>query len=229
MWPGLLKSILDSDIHIVLDSVKSSKNDRYNRNLIAGSLEKRWLTVPFVDFSRDKLIRDLTIDNSQKSVDNLENIFCSRYKDAPYLAEAIKLVKCINPLGSNYLSDAYLTFLNELNDLGVSLPKIIKSQHLLENVNIANFKSPIDLINYLLQSVESSTYLAAHNVQSYSNKADYSVSNVYYQNFNPMCYEQYKASRENSEFIPYLSILDYIASVGLNDLYSYLDRCNEWS
>lgn len=229
MWPGLLKSILDSNIHIVLDSVKSSKNDRYNRNLIAGSSTKRWLTIPFEDFSRYKSIQDLTIDNSQECVKKIVNIFSSRYKDAPYLDEAIKLVNCIDPLGSNYLCDIYLNFLNQLKNLGIPLPKIIYSSRLLENIDLTDFTTPLDLVNHLLESVEASTYLAAHNVQSYSNKNEYNVSNVLFQNFTPIYYDQYNASRQDKEFIPYLSILDYIASIGLNDLDAYLEKCNEWS
>ena len=38
MWSGLLKSLLDSDLHIILDVVKASKNSRYNRNKIRGNL-----------------------------------------------------------------------------------------------------------------------------------------------------------------------------------------------
>ena len=50
MLGGLLKSILDSDLHIVLDVVKSSKNSRYNRNKIAGLGDASWLTIPYVEF-----------------------------------------------------------------------------------------------------------------------------------------------------------------------------------
>ena len=64
MWGGLLKSIVDSDLHIILDVVKSSKNSRYNRNKIAGNGEPIWLTIPFVEFKREKLIRNQNLDTS---------------------------------------------------------------------------------------------------------------------------------------------------------------------
>ena len=59
MWGGLLKSIIDSDLHIILDIVSSSKNSRYNRNKIEGKNDPIWLTIPFIEFKRSKLINSL--------------------------------------------------------------------------------------------------------------------------------------------------------------------------
>ena len=56
MWGGLLKSIIDSDLHIILDVVKSSKNSRYNRNKIAGKGAPSWVTIPYLGFKREKEI-----------------------------------------------------------------------------------------------------------------------------------------------------------------------------
>ena len=68
MWGGLLKTIIDSDLHIVLDIVKSSKNCIYNRNKIAGEGDPAWLTIPFIDFKRSKIIKDQKLDTSNKTI-----------------------------------------------------------------------------------------------------------------------------------------------------------------
>ena len=65
MWGGLLKSIIDSDLHIILDTVKSSKNSRYNRNKIAGRGDPAWITIPYLGFKRERKIMHQILDTSQ--------------------------------------------------------------------------------------------------------------------------------------------------------------------
>ena len=50
----LLKSIIDGDLHIVLDVEKSSKNSRYNRNKITGLGNSSWLTIPWVKLKKKR-------------------------------------------------------------------------------------------------------------------------------------------------------------------------------
>ena len=73
MWCGLLKQIIDSDIHIILDNVKASKNSRYNRNLVGGQGEKDWLTIPYTNFSRNKNINQLKLNTSEKIRKNIHS------------------------------------------------------------------------------------------------------------------------------------------------------------
>ena len=76
MWCGLLKSLLDSDIHIIRDDVKSSKNSRYNRNKIKGDSDQiSWLTIPFSGFKDHKLIKDHNLNTSKSSSKNILNLF----------------------------------------------------------------------------------------------------------------------------------------------------------
>ena len=115
-----------------------------------------------------------------------------------------------------------------MQNLGFKIPEVLYSSDLVSSDITLVSASSTDLINYLLKTVSASDYLAAHNVQAYSSKSDYCVSQVSFQNFIPLAYSQYNKRRENKDFIPYLSILDYIASLGTNKLESYLSECNEW-
>ena len=104
MWCGLLKSLIDSDYHIILDNVKASKNSRYNRNLIAGNNKIKWLTIPYKNFSRNLLIKNLILDTSEKSQNNLKNTFIERYKNAPFFENS-----------KNILESTFLTEYEETN------------------------------------------------------------------------------------------------------------------
>lgn len=227
MWPGLLQSIICSDLHVVLDSVRASKNERYNRNLIAGSDEKRWLTIPFSNFSRDLTIDKLSLDNSHSSISLLSNIFSSRYSHAPYSSLVNSMITKLE-LPSCRLCDLYTCFLDSLSKAGFVLPPIVFSSQL---TGLSNYPSPlkgVSKVNAILKEVGASTYLAAQNVRSYSSIDDYSVDRVLFQQFTPIEYSQYRKGRKTDSFIPFLSVLDTIASVGVDETIEYMSSCNAW-
>lgn len=228
MWPGLLQSIVSSDLHIVLDTVTSSKNDRYNRNKIAGNSSERWLTLPFVDFSRHLYIGELIVDSDPGQIDKLANLFDSRYSDAAYKHVALSIIKNLMHSSSNRLCDAYVVFLETLKDLGFDIPNFIFSSQLdcgkSETIGLKGAR----LIDKMLNDVNATTYLAAQNVRGYSSPEDYTVKSVLFQCFVPHEYNQYSKGRGNMAFIPYLSVLDAIASIGIDETKSYLVACNQW-
>ena len=230
MWPGLLKTILQSELHIVLDSVPASKNSRYNRNKICGSGGERWLTVPFCNFSRNLTIDKLRVDSSTENILSLENIFSNRYANASFLSESLSLITGLKNSRSSSLCDIYVAFLDSLSALNFELPPIIFSSKLknLDDLDSPKLKGAY-LIDNILREVNATTYLAAQNVQSYSSPDDYSVNKVLFQRFTPLPYQQYCKGRLDSAFIPFLSVLDIIASIGVSRTHSYMNSCNEWT
>lgn len=227
MWCGLLKSILDSDIHVILDITTASKNDRYNRNLVAGNAPSRWLTLPFIDFHRSCLIKDLQVDTSSNCLDDLKNIFVGRYHKAPFLESCTNII-CATSRNeqSNKLIDIYCQFLDELKKYGLSIPEVLCASTILSESEIENLRSPIKMVNAILAKINAETYLAAHNISKYSKPSDYSVKNVAIQTFE---YQPYTQNSLNDEFIPNLSCLDAIAYLELSSFKNFLDSSNFWS
>lgn len=230
MWPGLLKSIIQSDLHVVLDSVTASKNERYNRNKICGNDSERWLTVPFSNFSRHLTIDKLNLDASSEKVLSLENLFSSRYSEAPFLCESLNLVSGLKNSKSCGLCDVYIAFLDTLSALGFNISPIILSSQLSQaNNSLFSGSHGASLVDRILQAVNATTYLAAQNVQTYSSREAYSVDNVLFQRFTPLPYQQYCKGRKDVEFVPFLSVLDTVASIGVERTIAYMDSCNEWT
>lgn len=228
MWPGLLVSILSSDLHIVLDTVLASKNARYNRNLIAGSHDKRWLAVPFSNFSRHLLLKELTLNISPSNINALVNIFSSRYSDAQYVDICLAILSSIADSESDSLSDVYRVFLSSLGRCGFQLPEIVFSSDLNLNPELIADLRGADLIDLILKEVGATTYLAAQNVRAYSTPQDYLPCTVMFQHFMSNPYDQFMKGRIDSSFIPCLSVLDVIASIGVDNSISYMDKCNSW-
>ena len=229
MWGGLLKSIIDSDLHIILDDVKSSKNARYNRNRIAGNSNPIWLTLPFVDFKREKEILFQNLNTSKSIKGKLINCFSKRYSEAIYFNKSFSLLEKTIPENKDIsnLCEIYLNFLNILKDVGMPLCKIIFASELLKkNPEFREFKG-IKLINNLLIKTEAETYLASENTMNYAKPSEYSVSNVWVQKFSAKEYPQL-TFKKNQTFEPNLSILDMISYLNNEEIFSNLDKSNFW-
>tara|TARA_A100001388_G_scaffold124371_1_gene91869 strand:- start:2588 stop:3313 length:726 start_codon:yes stop_codon:yes gene_type:complete len=229
MWGGLLKSILDSDLHIILDIVRSSKNSRYNRNKIAGAGEESWLTIPFVDFKREKLIMNQYLDTSESTKKKLINFFKSRYSDAPYYKNSLQILETsldFNNTKTN-LCLVYKNFLNALKQIGLPVCKVKFASELISfETSKKNFKG-IELVNLILEKANAETYLASENTLNYASQCEYKVPKVLVQKFSAKPYSQIPF-KINQSFIPNLSVLDMISYLEKDELINNLKSSNTW-
>lgn len=231
MWCGLLKQILDSDLHIVLDHVKASKNARYNRNLVQGLGKKAWLTIPFVDFSRQMPINKLILNTSLATKRKVCAQFESRYRKAPFYDRTSEiLLDLFDNADSEQcpLVSVYSSFLTSLQKIGLKFPKIVSSSKLLSSYNM-EFESfqGIDIVNSLLDHSLASTYLAAQNTVNYACISDYKINSVLIQSFNALPYSQQNLEGQNN-FTPNLSCLDILCYLDIPDILLYLHNSNKW-
>lgn len=231
MWNGLLKQIFDSDIHIILDHVKASKNERYNRNKIAGKGKPRWMSIPYTNFSINKKIQDLKISTSEENKDKLNNLFISRYSNTPYFHQAHKIFfGTINRKEEeSLLTETYSEFLRLLQESGLITCKLIYSSNIINgNASILNL-TKIDMVNALLSEVSASTYLASQNTALYSHRSQYRVNNVLFQAFTDKQYPQKFDPESQYDFIAKMSCLDTISCIGTYSILEYLNSCNSWT
>ena len=228
MWGGLLKTIIDSDLHIVLDIVKSSKNCIYNRNRIAGEGTPVWLTIPFIDFKRSKIIKDQKLDTSNKTILKIENIFKNRYSSSAYYENGLTILNSTlqsREQESNLIS-IYIQFLNSLKSLGIPLSNIEFASNIISKSTLdPNYKGA-DLINFLLKNVEADTYLASENTVKYCSPNQYVVKKVCIQKYISSNYKQNKSG--DIPFIPNLSCLDFISHLNNNEVIKHLESSNSW-
>jgi len=229
MWGGLLKSLIDSDLHIVLDIVKSSKNSRYNRNKIAGNTQPIWLTIPYINFKRDKKICDQKLDTSKNTTKKLINSFTERYSEARYFNKSLYLLEntlCMNKDISN-LSEVYLNFLNTLKDIGTPLCKIKFASDLFnENYEFKTLNG-VHLVNKILEITKAETYLASENTIHYAEPYEYNISELWIQKFTSKEYLQFNF-KEQKSFEPNLSILDIFSYLNIEEITKNLHESNYW-
>lgn len=233
MWCGLLKSLLDSDLHIIRDDVKSSKNSRYNRNKIQGdSSDIIWLTIPFVGFKDHKLIKDQELNTSKSTSKKIINIFSSRYSKYPFFETSLSVLQDTLDHSSDKtpLVKVYTSFLYSLKSIGLPICDF----RCASDLGLCNeFESMhgIEKLNTILDCAHATSYLAAENTVNYAKPLDYSTKTVLLQKFNPSPYLQIqnRVPKEQICFTPFLSTLDIIASLPIDEVINNLSHSNEWN
>lgn len=229
MWGGLLKSIIDSDLHIILDTVKSSKNSRYNRNKIAGRGDPAWITIPYLGFKRERKIMHQILDTSSDTKKKLKNFFTNRYSESIYFENSLEILKSTLNVNEqeNNICNIYMNFLNSLKNIGIPLSKTVFSSNILcEEDHLDDLKG-IKLVNRLLKKVNAEVYLGSENTLNYAEPSEYNVSEVWIQNFTSKPYSQINFNYKD-EFIPNLSILDIFSYLNQVQILNNLEQSNKW-
>ena len=231
MWCGLLKSIIDSDLHIIRDDVKITKNSRYNRNNICGdSPNKIWLTIPFVSFHDHKLIKEQYLSTSVRDQRKVLSTFKSRYSKFKYYKTSLNIISETLDFEKEKtcLTEVYLAFLNSLRSIGLPICKTVLASEFLKNRKDYQKLKGLDMVNYLLKEAQATSYLAAENTINYANPKSYEVSRVCLQKYIQVPYSQRKLDEKDS-FIPNLSCLDLLASENISNVMKILEESNSWT
>jgi len=228
MWGGLLKSLLDSDLHIIRDDVKSTKNARFNRNKIKGNGDTKWFTIPYVSFKDSNLIREQYLNTSDKIVKKLISEFSKRYSDFPYHKVTLRLLQ--NTLNhKNELTpiiEVYMKFLDGLREIGFPLCEVKLASSLMISNNPKLYG--LEMVNKILDTTKATTYLAAENTIKYAKPEDYSVKYVMLQKYRDLSYKSKNEEIFKINFIENLSCLDIISCLTLDEILIHLEKSNNW-
>ena len=229
MWGGLLKSLIESDLHIIRDDVKSTKNSRYNRNRICGNGDIVWFTIPFIGFKDQNLISQQNLNTSKKTVKKLKQIYFSRYGEFRYYENALQLLSHSLEFENDQTSlcDVYVKFLQGLMSLGYPICKFILASSLKINKNFDKKFFGLDMVNEILRETNADIYLAAENTIKYASPNQYITEKVMIQKYQDKLYKGYKQSSE-WKFNKNLSCLDMISYLSLDNALEHLESSNEW-
>ena len=229
MWCGLLKALIDSDLHIIRDEVKSTKNSRYNRNLIGSDDSTSWMTIPFVGFKDSKIIREQKLSTSKKTVKKLKSLFYNKYKNYPYFTNAEKILEKTLTFESEEtgLCEVYSSFLDGLREFGLPICKTIFASNLENNSQSKNL-SGVNKVNFLLQETKADTYFTAQNTINYALPSEYNVQKVFVQKFEAIPYKQNPKRNDLNNFLPNLSCMDIISCLSKEEILENLEKSNLW-
>ncbi|ENC1974508.1 TPA: WbqC family protein [Escherichia coli] len=207
-WCGFFNKMYNCDKYIILDSVDFRKNYFQNRNKILTKNGASFLTIP-VKKNGKKRINEIEISNETNWVSKHWKTIIQAYKKSPFFYEIEdELYDTINKkheLLASYNIDIILFLKKKLD---------IKCEVLLSSELNSNFSSS-ELILDLCKKTGATTYISGRDGGNYLNENEFKSESIkiIYQEFELYKYEQFNSL--NGEFVPYLSVIDLIANVGI--------------
>jgi len=211
---GFLDKVNKSDIFVVLDDVDFKKNNFQNRNQILTPNGPKWLSIPVETKGlENKYINARQIKGDWKQ--RYKNQVVESYRKYKYSEFGLQIVNEMLEINSNFLIDYNIFYMNRIFDLLDIDTKIVYSSSL--NIKTSKTQRLYDIC----KALDGTSYLAGQGA------IDYLDENVFKNDiklekhtFIHPIYEQINSN----EFIPYMSSLDFIMSIGTDKLKGMLNE-----
>ncbi len=213
-WLGLIDKIDRSDRYIVLDTVQFERRGWQNRNYIAGAGKPLLLTVPVEQTSRDELIMDKTIDNTQKwKRKHYKALVEHCYRKTPYLSEYLdEITHLYESEWESLVELSIATTRLLLRAFGITTPMVRASE-------LGDFPGHKDeLLAQICAKAGASTLLSGNGAKNYLEPKTlhrYGVD-IEWQNFQHPVYTQH--SRGSTDFVPRMAAIDLLVNAGPDSL-----------
>lgn len=210
-WIGYFHMIAKVDIFIFFDDVQFSKRSWQQRNKILYNSEEKWITIPVhTKGLRLQKINEVAIDNTVDWKTDHIQLIKHAYSKAPFYYELNDILKLYN------------VEYEKLSDFTIILIKMISQKLGFKTSFINSSDLPVEgkRSKYLLsicEYINATEYLSAAGSKEYiESELSFSKSKikVNYHKSEPYIYEQ----SGEEQFIPYLSVIDYIANHGFEGL-----------
>lgn len=205
---GLLDKINKSDIFVILDDVDFKKNNFQNRNQILTPNGVKWLGIPVeMNHLDNKLINRRKTSNTWK--ETYKNQVVEAYRKYDNFEVGMSIINEMLKLKSDFLIDYNLFYMNKLFQLLEINTKLILSS----NLNIQTTKT--QRLYDICKSINGTAYLAGQGALDYLDELVFNKDiTLIKHTFTHPEYHQ----KNSNQFVAYMSSLDFIMSVGINEL-----------
>lgn len=206
-WMGYFYKIAKSDIFVLLDDVQYTKGGFTNRNRIKTPNGEQWLTLN-VNLSGHSFqsINKIIIFNKDKTLSKILKTIQNNYSKAEYFKSYFPELEKIVIESNDYLSEFNSSIIQWVKGLFNISTKIVRSSE-LNNIEGQSTDRLVSICNML----KASKYLSGKGGMNYQDEANFKDNNIELEitNFNHPVYNQLYG-----EFIPNLSIIDFIFNCG---------------
>lgn len=203
---GFFEKASQSDIFIIYDTTQFKKNDWQNRNRLCSTDGWQWITVSILHSFGQK-IKEVEIDYTRKPLKNNWSKIQTIYGKAPYFKKYAGIFDDIYKKEYRYIADLNYDLITAISKILGLNTKFIRSSE-LRSIETKSSQALVDLCNI----VSADTYISGSEGRNYleTNLFDESNIKLQFQNYKHPVYKQFN----NSEFQPYMSIVDLIFNCG---------------
>lgn len=211
-WINLFFKMVLSDIFVFLDNVQYSHGSFQNRNKIKTKQGAKWLTVPLKhEYTlRDKIIMKMKIDNSQDWRKQHLSLIKDSYKSTPYFKEILPVLEPVYEHEWHNLSDLNCNLTMKISEkLGINT-KFIKSSELSTEGKRS------ELVLNICLKLKATKYISGIGAKVYLDEKRFKQNDIDIIYIPPVKIE-YRQAYGGIEFIPGLSIIDYLFNNGVEN------------
>lgn len=210
-YMGYFYKIAKSDLFIFSDDVQFSNSktgDMHNYNYIKGPQGKQKITLP-ITYTHGDLVKDARIFNDKKQIQDIMTAIQQYYSKAPFFEEVYSDIKSILDIFLDHdYADARLADFNSF-----AIRRICKKFGITTSIKWSpGFTSKKDArLIEMCERYGADTYLSGSGAASYHVPADFEENGIklVYTDYEPPVYPQ-----RYGDFIPNLSVLDWIFNMG---------------
>ena len=214
-WAGYFNLMYLSDDFVFFDDVQLEKRSWQTRNRLLLEGKTNWITVPVTHAGLQQKIFETQIAVSQFWIASVRKAFVRNYEKHPHFNEALEIMNFFLDHHSDNLSERNIATIRFIADrLTIST-----RTHLASEIGISGVRS--DRLVKLCEHFKADIYLSPLGAKEYLEFdafVQHSSSQLLFQNYVVNSYSQ----ANSKEFVPYLSIIDVIANLGLQKTKSYI-------
>jgi hypothetical protein len=196
-----------ADVFVVLDTVQFTPRHEENRTRLKAKDGSRWLTIPMLKRSRNQLIRETHIDQTQhwrrKAAGSLEALYGSAPRYGEYRDEVHSILEAPHETLLDITTASWKPALRLLNP----------SCEILLASDLQTRATGQDQLLGICREVGADVYLSGAFGKTYLDEDQFTSAGVRVE------YHEYEYPRYPQcfgDFVPYLSYLDLLFNVGLD-------------
>lgn len=213
-WIGYFDLIQKSNVFVFLNDVQFSKQSWQVKNKINSQGKELILTVPVKKTKLATNIDQIIIDQSKPwKKKHLKSIYYS-YIKSEFFKEIYPIIEQLFSNQTDSLAEFNMEIIKTISQKLFGQKEFIDSRDLE-----INSKDKLDRIVQICKTVNATEYLSPAGSMDYLEEMNYkerfSEASLDFasQNYLPVSYQQ----TSNSDFLPYLSIIDLLFNKGLNE------------
>ena len=214
-WAGYLNLIAQADVFVFLDDVQFEKQSWQNRNRVLVNGAAHWVTVPVLRQHLSDKIHMIAVDDAQPWRRKHVDLLRSSYARHPFCADMLGLACGILDPANTRLCDLNIAVICAIaSALGLER-RFVRSSAL--GIEGQRSRRLVEICRHF----DCDQYLSPHGAREYlaqDGAFETSAVQLVFQEFDVRKYEQKGAPA----FVAHLSILDVIASLGLEGARHYV-------
>lgn len=211
-WEGYLNKIGSVDKFILMDEVQLTDSSyMYRHKLLALNGEEKYITIPFFKEEYKRLpYREIKINDAISWKERQLNFIKENYKYSVYYEEVMNIVCRVLKESHVFLCDLTIDTIRVLCDVFDIHTELV----LQSDLQYPRDSKKNQLVLELCKSVNADFYLSGNGARKYMELEPFENESIHveFQQFNQSIYTQMHSV---SVFIPGLSILDMLFSIGI--------------